>query len=142
MGLERVTLSIPSNPQYLSVVRAWCQSLLECLAFPEEEVRRIVLAVHEACANIMKHCYRGDMRQRIDLAVLIALGEVTIEIRDYGKGTPTRAIRPRDLADIRPGGLGTYFMRLAMDDITYSAAADGGTVLRMRKRRRRACTSA
>ncbi len=142
MGPERITLSIPSNPRYLYVVRAWCQSLLECLTFSEEETRRVVLAVHEACANVMKHCYGGDLSQRIDLAVLIAPQEVIIEIRDYGSVTPPVAIKPRDLNDVRPGGLGTYFMQLAMDDITYNAAAGGGTVLRMRKRRRQACTSA
>jgi anti-sigma regulatory factor (Ser/Thr protein kinase) len=137
---ERLTLSIPSNPRYLCAIRAFFDSLLHELGFSSQEVRGVVLAVHEACANVIEHCYQWDTEQRIDLMVLVTSERLTIEIRDYGEQQDVTTIRPRALQDIRPGGLGTHFMRALMDDITYHSS-DTGTLVRMIKRRRVPCTS-
>jgi anti-sigma regulatory factor (Ser/Thr protein kinase) len=102
---------------------------------------RVVLAVHEACANIIKHSYHGDTAQRIDLTVLITPEELAMEIRDYGSKPDLAAIQPRALHDVRPGGLGTHFMRSIMDTVTYDISPDMGTLLRMTKRRGASCTS-
>ena len=45
------------------------------------------------------------------------------------------AIRPRDLDDIRPGGLGVYFIREIMDSAVFLPRENGdGNVLEMTKR--------
>jgi anti-sigma regulatory factor (Ser/Thr protein kinase) len=97
--------------------------------------------VHEACANIIEHSYQGDTAQRIDLTVLITSEELAMEIRDYGNKPDLAAIQPRALHDVRPGGLGTHFMRSIMDTVTYDVSPDTGTLLRMTKRRSASCTS-
>ena len=137
---DRLTLSIPSNPCYLGTMRAFFNTLLPTLGFGNQEVRGVILAVHEACANVIEHCYRGDLAQRIDLAVLVTPECLTVEIRDYGEPRDIATIKPRALHDVRPGGLGTHFMQSLMDDVTYHAS-DPGTLLRMTKRRRVSCTS-
>jgi sigma-B regulation protein RsbU (phosphoserine phosphatase) len=44
-------------------------------------------------------------------------------------------IEPRDLDDVRPGGLGVHFMREIMDEISYlPQEGDYGNILRMVKR--------
>jgi anti-sigma regulatory factor (Ser/Thr protein kinase) len=45
------------------------------------------------------------------------------------------------LHDVRPGGLGTHFMRSIMDTVIYDVSPDMGTLLRMTKRRSESCTS-
>jgi anti-sigma regulatory factor (Ser/Thr protein kinase) len=137
---DRLMLSIPSNPQYLCTLRAFCHSLLEALDFQRTETDKVILAVHEACANVIEHGYAGDMSQRIDVTVLVTAEDITIEIRDYGKKQDVEAIKPRALHDVRPRGLGTHFMRSIMDDVTYNSS-DTGTLVRMTKRRSVSCKS-
>ena len=137
---DRLTLSIPSHPGYLCVLRGFFEPLLASLGMPSADVMRVTLAVHEACTNIMQHSYRGDTAQRIDLMVLIAPDGLVVEIRDYGNKPDLAAIQPRSLQDVRPGGLGTYFMRAIMDTVTYDVSPDTGTVLRMTKRWSESCT--
>jgi anti-sigma regulatory factor (Ser/Thr protein kinase) len=137
---DRLMLSIPSNPHYLCTIRAFFRELLHQLGFDEQGVNGVVLAVHEACANVIEHCYRGDTAQRIDLTVHVSPESLTVDIRDYGGPQKISAIRPRALQDVRPGGLGTYFMQALMDDVTYHTS-DPGTLLRMTKRRSVSCKS-
>lgn len=138
---ERLTLSIPSHPRYLCGLRGFFENLLTELGFNRQESRRITLAIHEACANVIEHGYGGDTQQRIDLTIHIAPTEVTVEVRDYGIKTGIETIKPRALGDVRPGGLGTYFMQSVMDAIVYCPAAEQGMLLRMTKRRSAPCTS-
>ncbi len=138
---DRLTLSIPSHPCYLCVLRGFFGNLLASLGVNSAEVMRVTLAVHEACTNIIEHSYRGDTRQRIDLTVLITTDTLAVEIRDYGIKPDLAAIQPRALQDVRPGGLGTYFMRSIMDSVTYDVSLDTGTLLRMTKRWSKSCTS-
>ena len=77
--------------------------------FSKKDTRKIILAVDEACSNIIKHAYEGDTTKPITLNVSVG-DELRIELRDVGKKVDVSLIAPRDLADIRPGGLGTHFM--------------------------------
>ena len=136
-----LTLSFPSHPRYLGVLQGFFSNLLPGLGFSSYESMRVTLAVHEACANVMQHSYHGDTTQRIDLTVLVTLESVGVDIRDYGSKPDVAAIEPRALQDVRPGGLGTHFMRSIMDSVTYDLSPDTGTLLRMTKRRSASCTS-
>ena len=59
---------------------------------------------------------------------------ITICVRDYGKEVHPSQIKSRDLNDIRPGGLGVHIISECMDEVSYSPADGGGTVLTMRKK--------
>jgi anti-sigma regulatory factor (Ser/Thr protein kinase) len=137
---DRLTLSIPSHPQYLCTVRVFCHSILEVSGFSRADADRVILAVHEACTNVIEHCYGGDMTQRIDITVFVTVDDIAIEVRDYGQKQDVTAIRPRALHDVRPRGLGTHFMQSVMDDVTYHSS-DTGTLVRMTKRRSTPCAS-
>jgi anti-sigma regulatory factor (Ser/Thr protein kinase) len=137
---DRLTLSIPSNPRYLYTLRAFCSSILEALGFPRADADKVTLAVHEACMNVIEHCYGGDMTQRIDVTVLVTADYIAIEMRDYGQKQDVASIKPRALHDVRPRGLGTHFMQSVMDNVTYHSS-DTGTLVRMTKRRSVPCAS-
>jgi len=137
---DKLTLSIPSHPRYLCIIRAFFDSLLRELGFEPQEADGVILAVHEACANVIEHGYQGDTTQRIDLTVHVVPECFTVEIRDYGRQQDIAAIKPRPLHQVRPGGLGTHFMQTLMDDVTYDSS-DAGTLLRMTKRRSTSCKS-
>jgi anti-sigma regulatory factor (Ser/Thr protein kinase) len=122
-------------------LRGFFENLLAELGFSSQESRRITLAIHEACANVIKHGYGGDTQQRIDLTISIVPEDITVEVRDYGPQMGPETIKPRALDDVRPGGLGTHFMQSVMDAVVYCPAAEQGMLVRMTKRRGVPCTS-
>ena len=132
---ECLHFSLPSNPRYLPAIRALFGSLLSGFGFSRRDMMGVVFAVNEAYANIIEHCYQGDVTRRIDITVHIAPEELAVEMRDYGEQPDLECIKPRALDEPRPGGLGTHFMQTVMDDVTYDLSCEQGTLLRMTKRR-------
>jgi hypothetical protein len=56
------------------------------------------------------------------------------ELSDEAPPVDPARVKPRDLSDCRPGGLGVNFIDALMDDWQLAPRAGGGNVLRMRKR--------
>jgi len=134
--IETVSLAVPSHPKYLYVIRSALYPVVCEAGFPKKEARRVVLAVDEACSNIIKYAYEGDDSQKIALDVSVEPARLLIKITDTGKKTDASKIAPRKLDEIRPGGLGTHFMAEAFDSIEYDTTPDRGTVLTLVKVRR------
>jgi len=135
---ELVTLTVPSHPKYLYVVRSALYPLVIDAGFSKKEARMIILAVDEACSNIIKHAYAGDHTKTITVTVSDDSDRFIIQLRDYGRKVDTASIVPRKLKDIRPGGLGTHFMGLAFDIVTYDTNREQGTLLTLEKKKQQA----
>ena len=132
-NVHAVTLSIPSNPEHMKLVRGLMASAAEVVGFPKPDINCLCLAVDEACTNIIRHAYDGRHDQEIEVRLILGEGRLDVALRDYGKKVPPEEIKPRDLEDIRPGGLGVHFMREIMDEVVYDTSLDVGTELRMTK---------
>jgi anti-sigma regulatory factor (Ser/Thr protein kinase) len=130
-----VTLTVPSHPRYLYVVRSALYPLILDAGFPKKEARKVVLAVDEACANIIRHAYAGDHTKTITLTVEDHAECFVVRLRDYGRKADRAAIAPRDLTDIRPGGLGTHFINLAFETVNYDTEQGQGTLLTLEKKK-------
>ena len=91
----------------------------------------------EACANVIRHAYEGRDTERIVLTFTIVPEGLEIRVRDFGPVSDPQTFKPRDLSEIRPGGLGLHFIRSAMDEIGYETPEGGGMLLRMTKYRPR-----
>jgi anti-sigma regulatory factor (Ser/Thr protein kinase) len=134
---ETITLTFPSQPKYLYVMRSAVYPVLIDAGFSRKETRKIVLALDEACSNVIRHAYGGDPRGTVALTLQVSETELVIELRDTGKKADIAAIRPRDLADIRPGGLGTHFIGSVFEKAEYDTSGPTGTVLTLTKKRPR-----
>ena len=68
----------------------------------------VVLALAEAAQNIVKHAYNGAATSD-NLKIKISYNNNQLKIDLYDKGEPAipTNIKPRDVDDIKPGGLGT-----------------------------------
>jgi anti-sigma regulatory factor (Ser/Thr protein kinase) len=133
-----IKLWIFSTPAHLPIVRAATERLCGALGFDEQTTTRVILSVDEALSNVIRHAYGGAEDQPIEVE-LAPLGPppaqgLRIRIRDHGRPVDAGRIRPRDLDDVRPGGLGVHIMTECMDHLEYRPAEDGGTVLTMFKR--------
>lgn len=95
----------------------------------------IVLAVNEACMNIIQHAYRAEDVGDIILEIAQEHNELIIRLTDSAGPIDSATCRSRDLDDIRPGGLGTHFMRAVMDEVQYLRPSSGqGNILQMKKK--------
>ncbi len=130
---ETVTLTVPSHPKYLYVIRSAVYPFVLEAGFPKKEARKIVLAVDEACSNIIKYAYEGDAAKRIHLRIAVEQRRLLVELTDTGKKTDVSKIAPRRLDDVRPGGLGTHFIGTVFDEVTYDTSGETGTVLTLIK---------
>lgn len=132
-----IELCVLSQPRYLCVVRAVVQTAIERYGFPEEQSARVMLAVDEAVTNVMRHGYDGAEDQPIWVKVrptdLNDREGFTIVIEDRAKQVDPDTIRGRDLADVRPGGLGVHIIRQVMDQVEYTRRKQGGMRLVMAK---------
>jgi anti-sigma regulatory factor (Ser/Thr protein kinase) len=139
---EMVALTVPSHPKFLYIVRNVVYPLAVNSGFTKKEARKIVLAVDEACSNIIKYAYAGDATKTISITVTNEADYITVRMIDLGRKVDAAKIAPRDLDDVRPGGLGTHFMNTVFDTVVYDTDQDQGTVLTLVKKKRTAGLSA
>jgi len=132
---EMVALSVPSHPKFLYIVRNVIYPLAVNAGFSKKEARKIVLAVDEACSNIIKYAYAGDATKTISLTVTDETDHLSVRLIDLGKKVDAAKIAPRDLDDVRPGGLGTHFMSAVFDSVVYDTGQEQGTVLTLLKKK-------
>jgi len=84
----------------------------------------IVLAIDEACTNIIRHAYKGDAKPfRIEMSRL--KNRLRFVLRDYGIPCEKPKIQSRDLDQIRPGGLGVHIIQQVFDLVEYSPQSRG-----------------
>lgn len=133
---ETVTLAVPSHPKYLYVIRSALYPLTIEAGYTKKEARAIVLAIDEACSNIIKYAYAGDHTKTIALNVSFDAATMMIVLRDTGIKPDVAAIAPRRLDEVRPGGLGTHFIAEVFDTVKYDTSQHEGTVLTLVKTRR------
>jgi anti-sigma regulatory factor (Ser/Thr protein kinase) len=133
---EVVTLVVPSHPKYLYVVRSAVYPLVIEAGFSKKDARKIVLALDEACSNIIKYAYEGDTSRSYSLDIAVEPGRFSVKLTDQGKKPDVSKIAPRKLDEVRPGGLGTHFIASVFDRVEYDTAGDTGTVLTLVKQKR------
>ena len=105
----------------LKEVRTFSREVFDKLNLNNELKDELVLAIAEAAQNVVKHAYKGVEDTSDHMQIKISLTGDQLEIGFYDKGKPVVAenIQHRKLDDIKPGGLGTYFIKQIMDDAVF-----------------------
>lgn len=102
----------------LAGVRARIREFLASVPLDEADVELIVLALDEACTNVIRHAYCHKCRP-VRLTMERLVRKIRFVLRDYGTPCDPAKIRSRDLADIRPGGLGVHIIHQAFETVAY-----------------------
>ena len=116
-------VSVPGEPCYLKGIRAFLKTVLE-----EEiggDTDRVILAVDECCSNILKHRSHCQGDSAIEVVAECSPHRLRLRISDYCHQDDVPRIQPRELEDVRPGGLGTHFVQSIMDHVVFEPRADG-----------------
>jgi len=100
-----------------------------------ETVDSMVLAINEACMNIIQHAYGPGATGNIVLEILKNKDHLIFRLIDFAKPVDERTIKSRPLDDIRPGGLGVHLINEVMDEVTFiDNPQTAGNILEMKKR--------
>jgi len=131
--MEEISLSIPSLPKLLRVVRCMVSEVAGLAGFSAKDCDRICLAVDEACSNIIRHSYKDRPGGEIILKCRFGKDRLTVSVRDFGEKFDAASIHPPDLEEVKPGGLGVHMIRSVMDEVEYDCSHEVGTEIHMTK---------
>ena len=111
----------------LKEVRTFSREVFEKINLPQEQKDELVLAIAEAAQNIVKHAYKGVEETTDTMQIKISLKDGDLEIGFFDKGKPVvpENIQHRKLDDIKPGGLGTFFIKQIMDGAVFKKDQKG-----------------
>ena len=112
------------NTSNLKNVRTFAREIFKKFPELDNQHEELVLALAEAAQNIVKHAYNGEpsddtMRIKINHT---NDGLLTLELFDKGKAAVPENIKPRNLDDIKAGGLGTFFIGQIMDEVIFKTS--------------------
>jgi anti-sigma regulatory factor (Ser/Thr protein kinase) len=129
------TLIVPSDPQSLSVVRVVVEALSELAGHDEQARYEAVLAVNEACSNIINHAHGSQRERPLILEGRVSADGLEIRLRDEGSQFDLATVPDLDPTELRKGGRGVYLIRRMMDEVSCVPGPQGNE-LRMLKRAR------
>ncbi|MDP7638916.1 MAG: ATP-binding protein [Candidatus Hydrogenedentes bacterium] len=136
-----ITMEVSADPALLGAVRGAVSCYLDANGFSQERTSEVVLAVDEACANAIRHAYRGQKDRTFRLAMRATKRWLELEVRDGGKPAPQDKIVRKGLPEISdeketmPGGLGIQLMYEVFDKVVFCPGKTRGNCVTLRLKR-------
>jgi serine/threonine-protein kinase RsbW len=134
---QPLTLTLPSDLRLLSVARAFIESACRAARLDAPGTEAIVLALHEALSNVVRHAHRDYPEASFQIHCYLGRDRIEIHILDEGDPFDLAAVPKLDPAEERLGGRGVFLMRTLMDELSCEPRGQRGNLLRMVKFRRR-----
>jgi anti-sigma regulatory factor (Ser/Thr protein kinase) len=120
----KIRITVPSNPKCLILLRNLVKGALPAEKFEDTVIENIVLAVDEACSNVIEHSYHTDITRELSMTMKSDTEKVSFLIEDTGVGCAPMRLKKPDLKEFvkerRDGGLGRYIISNVMHEIKYS----------------------
>ena len=109
------------NSSSLKEVRNFCREVFEKLQIQQELKDELVLAIAEAAQNIVKHAFKNTADVNELMVVEISCENNKLQIAFYDRGTPVdpKKVKHREIDNVKPGGLGTFFIQEIMDAVEF-----------------------
>jgi anti-sigma regulatory factor (Ser/Thr protein kinase) len=130
---DKATTTLKARAQALQAMRRWLEAQLNRYGLTSTLREQLVLAVNEACMNIIQHAYDGSGDGDIRLRLALYSDRLIIELEDDAPCIDPAGVKPRALEELRPGGLGVHFMREIVDEMAFLPCAERGNRLRLVK---------
>ena len=134
---KTLRLQFPSDPKFLSVLRAVIGSVAEIAEISEKETGMLKLAIVEAVTNIIRHSLKNEFDHTIEFDLVLAETELQFVLRDDGEAADgVFDIQPPAPSPNQPGGAGLCLIHECMDKILYERLPNNLNQLRLVKRLR------
>lgn len=124
-------------PASLQAIRDFIEDACRQAGVEKAAAHGLVLAVDEACANIVEHGYAGRKPGPIGISFDAEAGRIVMTITDRGRAFDPKDAPVPDLhsgwRERRVGGLGWHLVRQFVDEIHYDPDARNGNRLTLVK---------
>jgi serine/threonine-protein kinase RsbW len=139
-GHDIADIIIPATTDHLGEVRRFISDQMRRSGCNEFEEHGVILAVDEACSNLMLHAYHNDASKSIAVQLDISEAGIDVRIIDSAEAFDPSSCSLPDMtayfAEKKSGGLGILIMSRVMDEISYRTSTNGTNELLLRKKRR------
>lgn len=129
-------LTLPSDLRQLMLARAFVEAICQVCGLDRITTDGIVLAVHEAINNVIRHAHHNRPEAKLEIHCYITADGLEIHLLDEGAPFDITTVPNLDPGELRIGGRGVFLMRKLMDELTCQPRCEGGNTLRMVKRLR------
>jgi serine/threonine-protein kinase RsbW len=133
--LEGCLLKFPGLPESVPLIRARVQEVARAVGFAEPAVRDVLIAVSEAATNALKYGSPRGAADTILVAWRVAPDRLILQVRDCGCGFDPLAVPLPVPEQLQEGGMGVYFIRALMDEVSFEHDGTGMTVQMIKYRR-------
>jgi serine/threonine-protein kinase RsbW len=137
LTVDTTELSLPSRIETVAAAAAAVAEFIGRFGVSDDAAFGIDMAVREAVTNAVLHGNRQDETKTVDIVLKSSPDAVEISVHDQGPG-----FNPEDVPDptaneniLKTSGRGIFFMRTFMDEVDWLIRPEGGTTVRMLKRR-------
>ena len=116
------------------ITKTFCEENL----VSEDKIREIELSLAEALNNIIRHSYKCDENNKIDIKMDCNEDHFSIKLTDYGESRknlskPVLEFDPNDIDGLPEGGMGLFIIEQLMDDNHYFVDGDKNTFTLVKK---------
>ena len=128
---------MPSRIETVATAAAAVAQFIGRYGVSDDAAFGIDMAVREAVTNAVLHGNRQDENKTVDIVLKSSPDAVEISVHDQGPGFNPEAV-PDPTANeniLKTSGRGIFFMRTFMDEVDWLIRPEGGTTVRMLKRR-------
>ena len=94
----------------------------------------MILAVHEAINNVIRHAHQDRPDAQVQLHGYVTDQAVEIHILDEGDPFDLNQVPNLDPRELRIGGRGVFLMRALTDELSCQPRGERGNILRLVKR--------
>lgn len=134
--VKEIFAEFPAVESKLPDIRGFVEGVMAETPFRRKDVTAILLAIEEACTNVIRHAYlygEGTIKLKLSLYA----DRIGVSIYDRGRSFEFEKTSDPNLDHYiktgRKGGLGIYLIRKVTDDVSYQSSG-GVNELRMMKR--------
>lgn len=134
---ELTELVLPSRIEAIQDAASAAAEFVKRLGLDDDAAFGIDMAVREAVTNAVLHGNRQDEAKPVEVSFKSLPGMVEIVVRDRGEGFDRASVPDPTVPEnlLKTSGRGMLFIRTFMDEVEWSLHPDGGTVVRMTKKR-------
>jgi serine/threonine-protein kinase RsbW len=137
LTVETTELSLPSRIETVAAAAAAVAEFVGRSGVSDDAAFGIDMAVREAVTNAVLHGNRQDENKTVELVLKSSPDAVEISVHDQGPGFNPESVPDPTATEnlLKTSGRGIFFMRTFMDEVDWLIRPEGGTTVRMLKRR-------
>ncbi len=126
--------TFPARADALPGARTATREACEACGCSAELTQDMVIAISEACQNIVRHAYKDMPDGEATLEIRCKDGIIEFFLKDSAPPVDQEKLKPKWPDEVKPGGLGICLIHDVMDEVEYLPTPSGkGNLLRMVK---------